>query len=160
MNVRIVIADYLDDQHARDLVSLLNHYARDPMGGGKALDEQVQAHLVPALAEVPRAFSILCYVHDHPAGLVNCFEGFSTFTCKPLINIHDLVVHREYRGLGISQRMLAKVEERARQRGCCKITLEVIEGNEVAKNAYTKFGFEGYELDPTMGKAVFWQKRL
>ncbi|MDU0356030.1 GNAT family N-acetyltransferase [Paraglaciecola aquimarina] len=56
--------------------------------------------------------------------------------------------------------MLQKVEQIARQKDCCKITLEVLEGNEVAKNAYLKHGFAGYELDPEQGKAMFWQKVL
>ena len=41
-----------------------------------------------------------------------------------------------------------------------KLTLEVLEGNSVAQSAYRAFGFEGYELDPQMGKALFWQKKL
>jgi hypothetical protein len=40
------------------------------------------------------------------------------------------------------------------------VTLEVLEGNQIAKNAYIKFGFAGYELDPKMGKALFWEKPL
>jgi len=102
--------------------------------------------------------SIICYVDDKPAGLINSFEAFSTFKCQPLINIHDIVVVKEFRGLGISQLMLTKAEEKAKSKGCCKITLEVLEGNEIARNSYMKFGFEGYELDPKMGKALFWQK--
>jgi hypothetical protein len=43
-----------------------------------------------------------------------------------------VVVVNPFRGLGLSQKMLLKVEEIARQRGCCKITLEVLEGNAVA----------------------------
>jgi hypothetical protein len=39
-------------------------------------------------------------------------------------------------------------------------SLEVFEGNETAKNSYQKFGFDGYELDPKVGKALFWQKAL
>nr|GFD20020.1 hypothetical protein [Tanacetum cinerariifolium] len=54
--------------------------------------------------------------------------------------------------------MLTKVEEIARQRGCCKMTLEVLEGNEVALGAYRKLGFSDYQLDPQMGRALFWQK--
>ena len=56
--------------------------------------------------------------------------------------------------------MLDKVELIAKERACCKITLEVLEGNEPAKSAYIKFGFAGFELDPKMGKALFWQKDL
>jgi hypothetical protein len=30
----------------------------------------------------------------------------------------------------------------------------------VAQTAYKASGFAGYELDPKMGKAMFWQKKL
>jgi ribosomal protein S18 acetylase RimI-like enzyme len=56
--------------------------------------------------------------------------------------------------------MMKKVEEMARNRSCCKITLEVLEGNEVAKSSYKKFGFSGYELNPRMGRALFWEKSI
>ena len=158
MDLSITIADYSNEQHANDIATLLNEYALDPMGGGAALNEDVKTRLASALAGVPHAFSILCYVDGRPAGLANCFQGFSTFNCRPLMNIHDLVVRSEYRGQGISQRLLEKIEEEARQRDCCKITLEVLEGNEVAQNAYLKSGFTAYQLDPTQGKALFWQK--
>ncbi|QFU21961.1 GNAT family N-acetyltransferase [Shewanella eurypsychrophilus] len=158
MKMEVLIADYLDEQHGRDIGYLLNHYAEDPMGGGEPLADYVKQNLAQELSKVPHAFSVICYVEGKPAGLINCFEAFSTFKCKPLINIHDIVVVNEFRGLGISQSMLAKVEERAKEKGCCKITLEVLEGNEIARNSYIKFGFDGYELDPNMGKALFWQK--
>lgn len=160
MQIKIVFADYLDKKQAADLVDLLDTYAADLVGGGEGLDESVKGSLAATLAQIPHAFSLLCYVDDQPAGLVNCLEGFSTFKCKPLINIHDMVVVSAYRRLGLSQMLLAKVEEIARARGCCKITLEVLEGNKAAQRAYIKFGFEGYELDPVMGKALFWQKTV
>ena len=34
MNIEVVIADYLNNQHADDVCFLLNSYAEDPMGGG------------------------------------------------------------------------------------------------------------------------------
>ena len=158
MNVDVLLADYSNKQHAADIVQLLNSYALDPMGGGEPLDSSVKRHLVAELSNIPHAFSILCYVDGDPAGLVNGFEGFSTFACKPLINVHDIVVSEHFRGHGISQRLLAKVEEIARDKGCCKITLEVLEGNTVAQAAYRKHGFNAYELNPATGKALFWQK--
>ncbi len=157
MEARTLIADYSNGSHAKDIVSLLDHYASDPMGGGVPLSEGIKRRLVPELAARPNAFSILCYIDSRPAGLANCFEGFSTFRCQPLINIHDLVVSREYRGLGISQLLLARVKALGKERGCCKLTLEVLEGNHVARKAYRKFGFSGYELDPAMGTALFWE---
>ena len=158
MSIELVVADYLNKDHVNDIVFLLNDYAQDPMGGGEPLSEYVQVNLAAELAKLPNAFSLIAYVDGKPAGLANCFLGFSTFKCKPLINIHDLTVAKAFRGLGISQALLGKVEEHARDKGCCKITLEMLEGNEAARGSYLKFGFDGYELDPKMGKAMFWQK--
>ena len=160
ININIVKADYSNKIHEVEIAMLLDGYASDPMGGGTPLPPYVKANLVKELSKLPHAFSIIAYVDNQAAGLVNCFETFSTFACKPLINIHDLAVLSEYRGLGISQKMLAKVEEIAKVKNCCKITLEVLANNDIAKSSYRKFGFSGYELDPKAGAAVFWQKPL
>ena len=158
MKIEILKADYLNKQHSKDIPVLLDKYASDPMGGGEPLDENVKNNLVNELSKIPHAFSIIAYFNGLPAGLVNCFESFSTFSCKPLINIHDVVVLSEYRGNNISQKMLSKVEEIAKEKSCCKVTLEVLNNNEIAKSAYSKFGFCSYELDPKNGAALFWQK--
>ncbi len=160
MHIELIEADYSNESHARILGDLLSRYALDPMDGGEPLPGEVSQNLAAELVKRPHAFTVICYIDGEPAGLVNCFEGFSTFKCKPLVNIHDVVVLEEYRGRGISQRMLEKVEEVARQRGCCKLTLEVLEGNEPAKNAYRRYGFSGYQLDPRSGHALFWEKPL
>lgn len=160
MTITIRLADYQNPEDAALVVELLNNYAKDPMGGAEPLSEFSRANLVKTLANVPGAFTVLAFHDDKGVGLINCFEHFSTFKCKPLINVHDVSVNAEARGLGISHKMMAKVEEVAKQRGACKLTLEVLEGNEVAKKAYLKQGFKGYELDPEMGKAMFWEKPL
>ena len=160
MNIEIIQADYLSEKHQQEIPEMLDHYASDPMGGGQALAEHVKQSLVTELAKRPHAFSIISYVDGVAAGLINCFEVFSTFQCKPIINIHDVVVLSAYRGHGLSQKMLEKVEQLAREKGCCKITLEVLSKNEIAKSAYHKFGFTGYELDPEAGTAQFWEKPL
>jgi ribosomal protein S18 acetylase RimI-like enzyme len=69
-------------------------------------------------------------------------------------------VHPDHRGRGLGKRLLAQVEQLARELDCCKLTLEVLEGNRVAQAAYLASGFEGYELNPQVGRALFWQKKL
>ncbi len=156
----IITADYLNPRHAADIGRLLNCYATDPMGGGEPLADSIQQQLAQELSKLPHAFSVLGYMNNQPVALANCFEVFSTFKCKPIINIHDLVVVKAARGSGFGMRMLEAIEQIAVQKGCCKLTLEVLEGNQVARNAYVKFGFAGYELDPEMGKALFMEKPL
>lgn len=160
MKIDLISADYLNKMHATDIRYLLDAYAADPMGGGKPLADEVKQNVVAELSKLPHAFSLLCYVDGSPAGLVNCFELFSTFACKPLVNIHDVIVLEGFRGLGLSQKLLQGVEAEAIRRGCCKVTLEVLSGNEAATNSYKKFGFSPYELDPKAGSALFWEKPL
>ena len=158
--IDIVLVDYHNPQQGSDLVLLLDSYACDPMGGGEPISQFVKNNLVNELARRAFGLSIIAYVDGLPAGLLNAFEGFSTFACKPLFNVHDIIVLEQFRGLQLSQLLLQKLEGIARDKGCCKITLEVLEGNSIAQSAYRKAGFAGYELDPQMGKAMFWQKKL
>lgn len=156
----IVMADYGNPAHARALVELLDAYARDPAGGGTPLPDTVKAGLPAALAARPQAFSVLAFDGEEPVGLVNCIEGFSTFACRPLVNVHDVVVRQSHRGQRITQRMLARVEQEAVARGACKLTLEVLQGNASALRAYEREGFAAYQLDPAFGAAMFLQKKL
>jgi ribosomal protein S18 acetylase RimI-like enzyme len=159
-NIQVRQADYANAQDAMALVLLLDAYASDPAGGGEGLSEFAKAHLVPALAARPQAYSVLAFDGDVPVGLVNCIEGFSTFKCRPLVNVHDVAVLANYRGQRIAERMLAEAERIARERGACKLTLEVLSGNTPAYQLYQRIGFEGYQLDPAMGTASFMQKWL
>jgi ribosomal protein S18 acetylase RimI-like enzyme len=160
MFIEITPVDYFNTRHAQDLTQLLNEYAQDAMGGQQALSESAQKNLCKTLAKMNTAHSFICYVDNQAAGLINCFEGFSTFKAKPLLNIHDVYINSKYRGLGISQKLLNTVEELAQSLDCCKITLEVLAGNTIAQSAYKNFGFEGYQLDDELGVAEFWQKPL
>ena len=142
------------------LLQLLDHYARDPMGGGKPLSADVKQNLIPQLQSRSDYLGVIAFHEAQPVGLINAFEGFSTFAAKPLMNIHDVIVSEECRGNGLAQRMMEKVEEAARERGCCKLTLEVLSNNLVAQAAYRKYGFGSYTLDPAAGVAEFWEKTL
>ena len=153
-------ADYADAADAAALVMLLDAYASDPAGGGEPLSDFAKANLVPALAARPQAFSILAFDGAQPVGLVNCIEGFSTFKCRPLVNVHDVAVLASHRGRGIAEQMLALAETIARERGAVKMTLEVLSGNAPAVKLYRRIGYEGYQLDPAMGTAQFFQKWL
>lgn len=160
MKVELIHVDYQNEQQGKDLVMLLNAYALDPMGGGEGLAKDVQKNLVATLAERNDFLTVLAYVDGKAAGIINCIEGFSTFKCKPLLNIHDCGVLKEYRGLGLCKKLFTEIEKIANERGYCKLTLEVLQGNTVAQKAYEKLGFSGYELDADTGQAMFWEKSL
>lgn len=158
--LEIVHADYDDPRHGAALVALLDAYSRDPAGGGEPLSEFARVNLLAELALRPSIFSVLAFDGDTAVGLINAIEGFSTFVCRPLINVHDVVVLPSHRGRGIAAQMFAEVEAIARKRGACKLTLEVLSGNHAARALYEKLGFDDYRLDPGMGHAQFMQKWL
>jgi ribosomal protein S18 acetylase RimI-like enzyme len=161
--VRVVRADYAKPSHGGAVVAMLDAYASDPMGGGEPLSDFAKSNLVASLAARPQAYSVLAFLGEDdatPVGLVNCIEGFSTFACRPLVNVHDVAVLSGYRGQRIGERMLALAEQVARERGACKLTLEVLSGNAGAMRLYQRLGFANYELDPAMGQAGFMQKWL
>lgn len=156
----IALADYADTRDAAAVLALLDAYARDPMGGSAPLAQAVKTRLVDDLAANPHAFSLIGRLDDAPVGLANCFMGYSTFAAAPLVNIHDFAVLPGHRGAGIGRALLAAVEAEALKRGACKVTLEVLSGNDPAKRLYAANGYGDYQLDPAAGQALFWQKRL
>ncbi|MBU1396891.1 MAG: GNAT family N-acetyltransferase [Gammaproteobacteria bacterium] len=158
--IEVVRVRYDDPAHAAALLDLMDQYARDPAGGGEPLGDFARANLFNELAARPFIFSVLAFDGDTPVGLVNAIEGFSTFACRPLVNVHDVVVASSHRGRGIAARLFAEVETIARERGACKLTLEVLDGNAPARNLYHRLGFAAYQLDPAMGHAQFLQKWL
>lgn len=153
-------ADYRDATDRDALVALLDAYAQDPMGGGQPLPADVRARLCDDLAGLGSAVSFVAWLEGEPVGLANCFEGYSTFKARPLLNVHDMVVHPQHRGRGIGQALLTACEAYARERGCCKLTLEVLTGNPRALRSYQHFGFAPYVLDPRDGQALLMQKWL
>ncbi len=162
--LRVFQANYSDTLHAKAVVQLLDAYAQDPAGGGQPLSAFAKENLVQELAKRPQAFSVLAFDGDVPVGLVNCIEGFSTFACKSLVNVHDVVVLSSHRGQRVGEQMLALAEQIAVQRGACKLTLEVLSGNHSANKLYERIGFGAYQLDPAKfeqwGSALFLQKWL
>ncbi len=152
--------DYRAPSDRSALLGLLNMYAQDPMGGGEPLSADVQARLCDALAKHPLAASFIAWEGDCAIGLINCFEAYSTFKAQPLMNVHDIAVHPAHRGRGVGQALLAAAEQLARERDCCKLTLEVLSGNARAMASYLQFGFANYQLNPTAGHALLMQKWL
>lgn len=165
VSLRIAAVDLKNGPISRAWLGLLDHYAQDPMGGGTGLSEHARTHLVRELRVFPGFHGALAWQmaadgSEQAVGLINCFTGFSTFAAQPLLNIHDIVVHAGHRRQGIALALLDWAAQRARELGCCKLTLEVLSNNTAAMAAYDQAGFAPYALDPAAGHALFLQKLL
>jgi ribosomal protein S18 acetylase RimI-like enzyme len=144
MSLEIVEADLSSELGAACVVDLIDAYARDPMGGGRALPEDVRARLGPDLrahVTLGTASVLLALQGGEAVGVAVCFLGYSTFRARPLLNLHDLAVRSDMRGAGVGQALLAAVASKAHALGCCKVTLEVREDNAPARRLYERTGF-------------------
>lgn len=156
----VVQAELADSRDAADALTLLRAFARDPFGQGRDLDPEVRDILIERLRDQPGALVFLARLEDRPVGVAVCFLGFSTFTARPLVNIHDIFVDQAARGRGVARRLLEAVEARARALDCGKLTLEVQERNTNARRLYENFGFvEGLD-DEAAGRVLFRWKAL
>lgn len=158
--VRIVEADLALARHQHDVVALTAAYACDPMGNGGPLSADVLNALVLGLQEHPTTKIMLAYADDRAVGIATCFVGFSTFSARPVINIHDFAVLPKYRGYGIARKLLEAVEAKAKELGCSKVTLEVQEKNSRARGVYEAAGFAQAVYGEATGGSLFYTKTL
>jgi GNAT superfamily N-acetyltransferase len=157
---RIVEADLGRPEHQRAVLDLVDAYARDPMGAGAPLPADVRERLILGLRDHPTTLVFLAWRDERPVGIATCFLGFSTFAARPLVNVHDLAVLPDHRGVGIGREILEAVERKARALGCCKLTLEVQEDNRRARAVYAAAGFAQAEYQEAAGRALFLAKPL
>jgi GNAT superfamily N-acetyltransferase len=160
MAIQLVEADLNNPSHAADIVRLIDDYASDDIGGGGGLPADSKARLVQGLRDFPTTLVLLAFEDGVAVGIAVCFQGFSTFAARRLINIHDLAVVSRARGRGIGGLLMEAVETRARELGCCKVTLEVLERNARGKALYLKRGYHQLVYRPEDGGAEFWAKAL
>lgn len=144
MNLRVFETDLADALAAEGMLDVLDSYASDPVGGGQPLAQDVRARLPSMLRELSTSLVLVAAADDRYVGVAVCFFSLSTFRAQPLLNVHDLAVVPEYRGKGVGRALLQAAEDRARQKGCCKLTLEVQDDNTRARALYRSFGFEDF----------------
>ncbi len=72
----------------------------------------------------------------------------------------------EYRGRGLSKKLMGRLVEYSRKKGVESLSLEVRESNKKARNLYKSYGFEeetirkNYYLDPCENAVIMWNRRI
>jgi ribosomal protein S18 acetylase RimI-like enzyme len=152
---KTILCDYSNPAHRQAVSDLINVYIDDEMGGGNPLPATEAIRLVESLEKHPKSVVILAETAGVFSGLLVAFENFSTFTVRPMINIHDLIVRKEYRGQSVGRKLMDAVIGEAGRRQCSRITLEVRNDNLSAQKLYRSLGFE--EAEPVH---FYWRKYL
>ena len=139
--IDIIHCDFDNPVHCEALVNLMNAYITDKMGDGVPYTEEQKIRLVQGLRDHPSRLVLFAVAGNQFIGLTNCFINFATFSVKPYINIHDVIVLNSWRNRGVGRAMLEKVIEEAAGLDCSKVTLEVRDDNANAKHLYKSLGF-------------------
>ncbi|MDR1631626.1 MAG: GNAT family N-acetyltransferase [Dysgonamonadaceae bacterium] len=155
LDVTVRECDYANPEDRNAIGVLINAYIADEMGGGERLTPPQQSRLAEALRQHPKSIVLLACIGEIRCGMLVAFENFSTFTVCPMINIHDVIVLKEYRGKHAGKRLLEAVTGIAKERRCSRITLEVRKDNPVAQRLYKSMGF-----DAPVPEMYYWRKNL
>lgn len=154
-SLRIEPVHFANPVHIKALVDLLDVYHQDPMGESAPWDRRKTSALLTGLEKHPTSFVLLAWKGREAVGMAVCFEGFSTFSAKPLLNIHDLVVIPQARRQGVAKALFSAIEGEARKMGAGRVTLEVRRDNEAAQALYASLGYGAGDTP-----MEFWGKKL
>ena len=95
---------------------------------------------------------------DPPAGVCQLRYRYSIWTGSDCW-LEDIFVEDDARGTGLGRALMEAAFERARERGCARMELDVNEANPGALKLYESLGFEGWS-DPPGGRNLLMRRRL
>ncbi len=139
----------LDADAARTAIPDLCEVLSDGVNGGASLgfmlpfspqDAEIYWHEV---AEAVASGSVILAVAEHEGRVVGTVQvGLASKPNQPHRgDLMKLLVHRDARGLGLSRKLMAAVEEEAARRGRTLLVLDTATGSE-AEAIYPRFGWE------------------
>ena len=155
MNFTCLKIDLMKDEHCDQLIRLLDAYMQDEMGNSAPMPADLAPEILNGLKNYSGYLGFFALADGEFAALANCNNNYSTFKAKPLINIHDFVVHPDFRGKGVGRFLLDSIAEFGKENGYCRINLEVRNDNVKAQKLYEKAGYA--DCQPSM---YFWEKNL
>jgi GNAT superfamily N-acetyltransferase len=131
--------DEVDDV-ARLLIGFRDWYGRDEPPDDSFHDG------VRRLIERDDTEYVLAAAGDEAGGVAQLRFRWGVWMAAEDCWLEDLFVRDADRGLGLGQALIAKTVERARERGCGRIELDVSESNRAAWALYERMGFSaGYK---------------
>lgn len=154
-NKRFIQADLSNLTHCEKILTLLNDYMEDEMGIGQMMPKELGSKIIEGLKQYSAYLGFFVCIGNDYAALANCNLNYSTWQAKFLINIHDFIVSPKFRKQGFGEFLLTEMELYAKEKGYCKLNLEVRNDNHKAQKLYEKMAYE--ECKPSL---LFWQKAL
>lgn len=79
---------------------------------------------------------------NEPAGFIQLYPVFSSTRMKRLWLLNDLFVKENFRGQGVSVKLIERAKELCLQTNACGLMLETAKSNEIGNALYPKTGFQ------------------
>lgn len=145
----------LDADAARAAIPDLCETLSDCINGGASLGFMLPfapedaASYWQEIADAVAAGGIILAVAEHEGRIVGTVQvGLASKPNQPHRgDLMKLLVHRSARGLGLSRKLMAAVEDEAARRGRTLLVLDTATGSE-AENIYPRFGWERVGVIP------------
>jgi len=96
---------------------------------------------------------------DPAVGVCQLRYRFAVWTGTEDCSLEDIFVEPQARGSGLGRALAEAALERARERGCARVELDVNEANPAALALYESLGFES-RSDPPGGRNLLMRLRL
>jgi GNAT superfamily N-acetyltransferase len=119
------------------LVRELGEFQKEPAGNIKVTEADI---LRDAFGPAKYIEAILAESGGRTCGFVVFFHNYSTWAGRAGIYLLDVYVRDWARGLGVGRRLMAEMAALARERGCTKLDLSVLQWNP-AREFYEHLGF-------------------
>ncbi len=121
-------------------------------------DAEAQERLVEhTFGPCPKFETWIAEVDQRPVAVALVFETYSSFLARPTLHLEDLFVVPEARRKGVGTAVLRHLAREAVSRGCGRMEWTVLDWNEMAQNAYRKFGatiLEDWRICRLSGEAL------
>lgn len=128
--IRRIDAAHLDD--AARLLALLNPETPAAL---------VRERLETILREHPHYQLIGAFAEGALVGVCGAWIATKIW-CGSYLEIDNLVIHPDYRSGGIGSRLIARLEQLARERDCKILVLDSYTSNHASHRLYHRLGFE------------------
>ena len=120
------------------LHTLLCELAAFEQGGVDATPADLERD---AFGPNPLFAALLAETDGKAVGMLTYLTLYSSWRGRPALMIHDLFVREEARGSGAGKALVTRLSDIARERGCCRIDVNVLDWNERARAFYASLGF-------------------
>lgn len=95
------------------------------------------------LAELEKSGAVIsytAYADDKPAGIINFFYKYTTFSGRKVLYLEDLYVRQEFRCDGIGAKFIELLKKIAAENDCEEIEWKCASFNEKGKRFYDRMG--------------------